>query len=191
MAGYGSYLKALLRPLGIYDLKEGTYNGSELEAMGAALDEVAALLEKWERESITATAEGEGLDRRAALFSLRGVDAGVELRRAALAALETVGGDSFTPEAVSGAIQGCGIAAQVLELPEWGHLRVIFPHTAGIPDHFEQIRQVIDALIPCHLEIEYYFRYLTWAECEQQNYTWKRVEDEAHTWESFLLAVPA
>ena len=190
MTGYGSYLKALLRPLGIYDLSEGTYNGSELEAAGAALDVVAAALEMWERESITATAEGEGLDRRAALFALRGVDAGVALRRAALIALETVGGDSFTLEAVSAAIQGCGIAAQVKELPEWGHVRVIFPHTAGVPERFEQIRQVIDELIPCHLETEYYFRYLTWEECEGQSFTWQNVEAALHTWDSFVLAVP-
>ena len=190
MAGYESYLKALLRPLGIYDLGEGTYNGSELAAVGAALDEVAGELERWERESILATAEGEGLDRRTALFTLRPVDAGAALRRAAITALGLVGGDSLTLQAVNAAIQGCGITAEVVEQGEWGHVRVLFPHTAGVPARFDQIRQVIDELIPCHLEIEYYFRYLTWAECEAQGYTWQRVEDEGHTWESFSLAVP-
>lgn len=44
--------------------------------------------------------------------------------------------------------------------------------------------------LPCHLEVEFYFRYLTWAECEAAEYTWDEVETAQHTWESFQLAVP-
>ena len=36
--GYGAYLKDLLRPLGVYDLREGTINRGELAAYGRALD---------------------------------------------------------------------------------------------------------------------------------------------------------
>jgi len=36
----------------------------------------------------------------------------------------------------------------------------------------------------------FYFRYLTWAECEAAEYTWDEVETAQHTWESFQLAVP-
>ena len=37
---------------------------------------------------------------------------------------------------------------------------------------------------------EFYFRYLTWEECERAGYTWADVEAAEHTWESFQLAVP-
>ena len=41
-----------------------------------------------------------------------------------------------------------------------------------------------------HLLVEFYFRYLTWLECEAQKFTWQSVEDAHHTWESFEKAVP-
>jgi len=190
MADYATYLKELLRELGVYDLSEGSYNGSELAAAGEALDQVSDLLEEGEREAILVTAEGAGLDRWAALFDLCPVDAGPALRRKALTALLQMGGDSFTLAAINAAIQGCGIKAKVEEKEEWGHIRILFPATAGIPEGFEQIERVILELIPCHLETEFYFRYLTWAECEQQGFTWEMLHDGAYTWERFELAVP-
>ena len=59
---YEAYLIRMLAPLGLYDLN-GVQNRSELSALGGKLDEVGALLDTVERESLLATAEGEGLDR--------------------------------------------------------------------------------------------------------------------------------
>ena len=53
------------------------------------------------------------------------------------------------------------------------------------------LREIILDILPCHLDVEFYFRYLTWAECEAAEYTWDGVESAGHTWESFSLAVPA
>ena len=39
------YLASLLRPLGVYDLREGTVNRGELEAYGVRLDHMAGELE--------------------------------------------------------------------------------------------------------------------------------------------------
>lgn len=50
----------MLAPLGLYDLN-GVQNRSELSALGGKLDEVGALLDTVERESLLATAEGEAL----------------------------------------------------------------------------------------------------------------------------------
>ena len=68
---------------------------------------------------------------------------------------------------------------------------MVFPGTAGIPAEFGQIQKIILDILPCHLDVEFYFRYLTWAECEAAEYTWDGVESAGHTWESFSLAVPA
>lgn len=186
---YEQYLRALLAPLGVYDLREGTVNGAELSALGAGLDAAAERLDTVEREAVTATAEDEGLDRREALFARRPAATTPRERRAAIAALLQIDGDSLTPAAIDRAIRGCGIRARALELGE-GKLRVIFPEVAGIPAEFEQISRIILDILPCHLEVEFYFRYLTWAECEQAGYTWAAVEAAEHTWESFQLAVP-
>ena len=42
--GYCDYLKNLLRPLGIYDLSDGSLSASELEALGRGLDGAEAAI---------------------------------------------------------------------------------------------------------------------------------------------------
>lgn len=185
---YEQYLRALLAPLGVYDLTSGSVSGAELHALGGGLDAVGGELDSVERESLTATAEDEGLCRREALFARRPAAVTPEERRAAIAALLQIDGDSLTPEAIDRTIRGCGIKARALEMGG-GKLRVIFPEVAGIPEEFEQIRQIILDILPCHLEVEFYFRYLTWAECERAGFTWAEVETAEHTWESFQLAI--
>lgn len=66
---YEDYLKALLAPLRVYDLRPGTINGAELYALGKGFDGVSEQLDLTEREALTATAEDEGLSRREALFA--------------------------------------------------------------------------------------------------------------------------
>ena len=185
---YEQYLIRLLAPLGLYDLR-APYNGGELAALGGALDSVSELVEQVERESLLVTAEGEGLDRREALFVHKPAAVTTEERREAIAALLRISEDSLTPAAMNDTLTGCGIRARAEEKADGG-LRVIFPKTAGVPVEFEQIRKIILDILPCHLEVEFYFRYLTWAECEAAEYTWDKVETAQHTWESFQLAVP-
>ena len=182
---YETYLRQLLSPLGIYDLGGGSVNGAELYALGQILDRTGRRLEIVERESVTTTAEDEGLRRREAPFARRPA----AVTRDAIAALLQIDGDSLTPSAIDHAIQGCGIRARALEM-DTGHLRVIFPGVGGVPAEFEQIEKIILDILPCHLEVEFYFRYLTWEECRRAGYTWAAVEEAEHTWESFQLAVP-
>ena len=82
---HARYLRELLRPLGVYDLS-APFNGSELDAQGAALDGVMDRAEEVQREA------------------------------SALAALLRIGGDSFTLDAINDTITGCGIPAVVKEL---------------------------------------------------------------------------
>lgn len=186
---YEEYLRALLEPLGVYDLSEGTLNRAELYALGSGLDHVDRRLENAEREALAATAEGEGLARREILFARRPAAVTAEDRRNAIAALLQIAGDSLTPEAIDCTIRGCGIRAKATELGG-GTLQVRFPETAGIPEEFDQIQKIILDILPCHLAVEFYFRYLTWAECHAAGYTWQTVEAAEHTWESFQMAVP-
>lgn len=187
--GYGDYLRTLLRPLGIYELGQGSLSGSELDALGAGLDQLSQRLEYVEREGQLATAQGEGLDRIEALFARAPVHYSTELRRQAAAALLMIGGDCFTLADINATISGCGIKALAQEKGEFGYIRVIFPDVSGIPAGFEQIQKIILDIIPCHLEVEFYFRYLTWAECEAFEYTWAIIHERAYTWYQFELAV--
>lgn len=190
MTQYARFLKELLAPLGVYDLAEGSINESELHALGAGLDTVSDELEYVQREAFPATAETEGLTRREALFARRPAAETAELRRAAITALLRIDGDSLTPADIDRTLSGCGIRAKAQETGRFGHLRVIFPDVPGVPEGFEQLGRIILDILPCHMETEFYFRYLLWEECEKQGLTWADVEAAGHTWESFQLAVP-
>ena len=69
-------------------------------------------------------------------------------------------------------------------------VRVVFPGTAGVPAEFEQIEKIVLDILPCHLDVEFYFRFLTWEECHRQGYTWALVEEREYDWNGFQLAIP-
>lgn len=186
---YEEYLRALLSPLGVYRLDRDSLSGAELYALGKELDALSDRLDEVERESVTATAEGEGLRRREALFLRRPAATTPEERRAAIAALLQIDGDSLTPEAIDRTIRGCGIRARAIELGT-NQIRVIFPEVVGIPSEFDQIEKIVMDILPCHLGVEFYFRFLTWEECEEAEYTWAFVEEQEYDWDGFQRAIP-
>jgi len=178
--GYADKLKDLLRPLGVYELHEGA-GAAELEALGGAIDGVAALSGETARECTPVTAEGEGLTMLESLFPLSPAGSDAEARRAAIIALLTVNDASFTLAGVNAAISGCGIRAAAAESDVPQTVVVSFPGTRGVPVGFSGMRAVIEDIIPCHLGIEYVFRYVTWQELEALYIRWS---DAARmTWE--------
>ena len=174
--GYAEYIRGLLRPVGIYTFAPGSIGNGEIESIGAVLDGCEAAAEESEREVLVPTAKDWGL-------------ATLELRRAAILALLQISGDGFTIESINRALSGCGIRAVVAETGQSGRVRVTFPNTAGIPEEFDQIAGIITDIIPCHLETEFYFRYLTWVELEARFTSWESIEQGGYTWEQLELAV--
>lgn len=98
--------------------------------------------------------------------------------------------DAALLAAVNQTISGCGVRAVAAETDEQGVVRVTFPQVAGEPEDFARIRDIILEIMPCHLQVDFYFRFLTWEECEAAAWTWQGIEDAGHTWESFEKAVP-
>ncbi|MCI2057966.1 MAG: hypothetical protein LKJ80_02035 [Oscillibacter sp.] len=187
---YETYLKNLLEPLALYSFAEGAVSTCALHALGSGLDALAERLACVEREAAVATAEDQGLSRREALFARRPAAPTTALRRRAIASLFQISGDSLTPEDIGRTISGCGIRAKAREMETAGKIQVYFPDVAGEPEGAEQIEKIIRDIIPCHLEVEFYFRYLTWTECEKAQMTWAGVEAQEHTWKTFQAAVP-
>lgn len=182
------YLKALLAPLGIYDL-EGPYNSGELAAQAKSLDGAGDWLDQVGRETDLTTAEDWGLERMAQLFARRPVADSAKKMRAALAALLRIGGDSFTLEAINDTISGCGVHARVDETDQPGTVEVSFPDVPGIPKGFEEISRIIEDILPAHLLVQYVYWYITWVELEQKITCWQDIEDRGLTWEQLETLV--
>lgn len=175
-------LVELLRPLGVYDLREGRLNRGELEAYALWLDEGLDGLDDTAREMVLTTAADFGLEQVEALLPYRPASPTVELRRKALAALLRIGGDSFTVEAINDTLAGCGINAKAEETDQPGYVEVYFPDVAGIPEEFDRLRAIIEEILPCHLEITYVFWYRTWGELKAMLSTWGNAMATGKSW---------
>lgn len=180
--GHEEHLIGLLRPLGVYDLGMKSVNRGELAAYGMGLDSGLDLLERMEREMSLATAESEGLDIVETLLPYHPASETAQERREALAALLRIGGDSFTLSAINDTISGCGIRARAAEGTQPGYVEISFPNTPGIPPAFEDLRVILEDILPCHLEITYLFWYNTWCELAQRVPTWGDAADTGMTW---------
>ena len=187
--GYETYLVQMLQPLGVYDLSEGKINRAELAVYGTQMDLGADHLEDSGREMCLATAEGFGLERVEELLPYRPASNNLELRRAALAALLRIGGDSFTLEAVNDTLAGCGINAKARETESPNYVQVYFPDGPGIPDRFDQLKIIIEEILPCQLGIEYVFWYLNWMQLEDKFANWDAIERKKLEWEELQTYV--
>lgn len=177
---HAQFLREMLRPMCVYNL-EAPFNGGELDAQGEALDKIMAWLEEIQRESSLITAESWGLESIAKLFVRRPVAKEPRKLAAALAALLRIGGDSFTLAAINDTISGCGIPAVVKERGK-GLVSVSFPGVAGEPENFEELKKIIEDILPTHLGIEYDFWYLTWIELEANFHSWRDIEVKNLSW---------
>lgn len=182
MVRFEDCLVNLLRPLGVYDLRSGAINRGELAAYGAELDSAELELEDTAREMNLTTAKGFGLERIEALLPYRPVCVTAEQRRAALAALLRISGDSFTPTAVNDTLKGCGLNARAEETDQPNYVKVYFPDVAGIPEGFDRLRVIIEEILPSHLDITYVFWYNTWGMVADRHATFRDAADTGLSW---------
>ena len=178
--GSYEYMCRLLQPLRLYDLEFGA-GAEELRVVGGMLDELAAELDKTEREASVLSAEADGLAAIEQLLPYVPVSATPEARREALAALLRIDGRSFTPEALQSTLSGCGIAASVREGEAHYSVEVSFPDTMGEPENFAAVKSRIEQILPCHLEVIYLLRWLLWSELDTLP-NWSALEERATNW---------
>ena len=179
---FEDYLVSLLQPLGAYDLRPGAVNRGELAAYGAKLDGAAEELDHTAREMNLVTAEDFGLERVEALLPYRPVCETVRQRRAALAALLRINGDSFTTSAINDTLRGCGLNARAEEGSQPGYVKVYFPDVAGIPEGFDRLRLIIEEILPSHVDVTYVFWYNTWGMVAQRHPTWGDAASTGLSW---------
>lgn len=179
---YAQKLMELLRPLGVYTFRDGSFSMGQLEALGAQLDSLSGLLAEIQRESLVMSAENEGLTKAEALFPFKPPAQTLCERRNAIAAFWQIADDSFTPEALQRCVLACGADCLLQELGV-NHVGVSFPGVMGVPEGFSQMRRIIESILPCHLLIDFLFRWCTWRETADYGLTWGDLESGSwHDW---------
>lgn len=184
--GYSEYLKMLLRPMGVYDLESG-YNVYELNTLGAALDKVCVALDVVLKEAAVPNAETFGLTKYEEILPKIPFYGDIERRRDAIQALLRIDDTSFTLKALNDAVLGCGLKAAVSETDKWYTVSVTFPEVRGVPPKFDKIKERIESIIPCHLNVIYIFTYIIWNELEEWFLTWNELEGAELTWDELQV----
>jgi len=178
---YAAELKELLRPTGLYAVDRGLC-AAELDSIGGELDDIWKTLETAETESNPNTAEGTGLKAWDELLPFVPSSKKLTDHRRAICALLRIDGMSFTRAAINDTLAGCGIRAVAEETATPMTVKVSFPADRGVPENFEELRQRIEQILPCHLAVEYGFIYVTWAELERIFASWTALETEKLSW---------
>lgn len=173
--GYAEYLRNLLHPLRVYDLRPESFSGAELESIGAQLDAAATERAGQLEQALIPTAGEEGLRQWEQLMHFAPASATVEQRRRALAALLAISWDGFTPEALAAAVLGCGVDCTITETGCCAPLEIRFPGRYGRPQPWAQARQILESLLPAHLEAIYIFRWISWQQTHEKKLTWGQV----------------
>ena len=81
-------------------------------------------------------------------------------------------------------MKGCGLNAVASETSTPGRVEVRFPEVPGIPDGFDEMRSIIEDILPCHLEIVYVYWFVTWQLMEERFDTWGDIEALHLSWEA-------
>lgn len=84
---------------------------------------------------------------------------------------------------------GCGINAKARETESPNYVQVYFPDVPGIPDRFDQLKIIIEEILPCQLGIEYVFWYLNWMQLEDKFANWDAIERKKLEWEELQTYV--
>ena len=182
--GYCDYLKAMLAPMRVYDLDTG-YGADELEVIGAELDNIAAQLAETEREMLVPTATDSGLVSYESIMPYVPSYVALSGRRAAIEAMISIDGSSFTVSAMQRTLSACGICATVEETGNISAVKVTFPGIRGVPENIEALKKRIEQILPCHLTIQYGYLFCTWNEMEEAGLTWAAAEAQALKWSEF------
>ena len=63
-----------------------------------------------------------------------------------------------------------------------GYVKVYFPDVAGIPEGFDQLRTIIEEILPSHVDVTYVFWYNTWGMVAARHPTYGDAVDTGLSW---------
>ncbi|MBC8570526.1 hypothetical protein [Zongyangia hominis] len=183
MSGMMARMGSALRPLGLYDLREGSFVARELRCYAAALDAVDDALDALLREGFVQTASETGISRMEAITSSRqSADMPIEKRREMLLYRFAHRPDDFSPEGMKNGLRAIGLDATLVEL--LAQEQLVLSDSSAMADlsQYLRVRREAGQLLPAHLEVLFDMGTLTWAVFEGKNHTWSQWNNLALNW---------
>ena len=165
-------MTALLDPLRLYDLSEGSHIFRELQAYAAGLELFRQRLERCRDDLFLATCSLERLARWEELLDLP---------------VARSGEGDFTPEGIRRSLLAAGLEAALQEEFSRRLIRVTDARIIGGYQTLDEVKQQVRRMLPAHLEVEFDIGILTWEMFEGFGLDFAAWDRRDFTWEWFDL----
>ena len=180
-------MTALLDPLRLYDLSEGSHIFRELQAYAAGLELFRQRLERCRDDLFLATCSLERLARWEELLDLPVARSGEASRREMAAVKLSLGEGDFTPEGIRRSLLAAGLEAALQEEFSRRLIRVTDALIIGGYQTLDEVKQQVRRMLPAHLEVEFDIGILTWEMFEGFGLDFAAWDRRDFTWEWFDL----
>lgn len=169
------------RPIGIYNIKEGSNIYNELSVYGAELERLEEEFNDLLNESFVPTASDWGLSRTEQIFGAVRDDLDVNLRRSMILSRYSLGNRDFTPDSVEKILKTAGVNGKTEEYPAQFRLVV---HIEG--EHPSERRKWITSqllsLLPAHLEISPVFEGFSFGDSDSLGLSFREIDEKNMSW---------
>ena len=152
-------MKQKLRPLGFYNLNDGTLIDAELSAYAVVLDEISAILEEIERECFISTAESYGLGMRERTFGPEQTSKSAEERRNVLLYRSSITANDFTKSSLEKALISAGLVGTIVEQPTDNKIQINCTGLANENINKTEAQKIVEEFLPAHLECTFNFNF--------------------------------
>lgn len=149
--GYGDYLRKLLAPLAVYELRPESVSGAALDALGTALDAVYDTVRGNLLDAFPQTARADALTQWERALPRHG-DGTPAQRQAGITHLLAQEDVCCSAARIEAALAACGIAA-ALEMDGTNSVRVTTQRTGLTEAACAELGLLVRAMIPAHLGI--------------------------------------
>lgn len=175
-------MKSALFPLKIYSIVQGSNIYKELSVYCAELDRLYTKADEILREGFFATAESWGLERMERLWGNVRDDAELSKRREMCILRSAFGFGDFTPEGTEKLLKVLGTEGYIEEYPRLFRIVAdLRQRVYKLPER-QWIKAQLEALFPCHLEVDPVFLGFDWGASDEKALTFSQMEEKNMCW---------
>lgn len=171
-----------LKPLGLYNLNQGTLIYAELASYAVALDVIYDKLEEIEKEMFVDTAESYGLTLREKAFGYKRSNVSMAVRREMLNYRSSITSNNFNKEKIKDALVASGIDGYIIEVPSEYLMHINCLNVIDTEVSNEEAESRAKKFMPAHVETIFDFRPLQWSYIDNMDLTFEEMDSNDLTW---------